>query len=337
MSCPALLALALFPLAAQGRGAGERVGTAAAPTDGPFEPYVETIPGTKVRFEMVPVTGGSFCMGSPAGEPGRADDEGPQVQVQVGPFWMGRHEVSWNEYDPFAFAHRKEAPPPSEPAGADAVTRPTPPYADESFGYGKGRQPALSMTHHAAMEYCRWLSERTGHLYRLPTEAEWEYACRAGTASPWGFGGDARVLGDYAWSEENADDRPRQVAGKKPNAWGLFDLHGNVAEWVVDAYDPGTYAEWAKVGGALDSPVRLPDERRYPHVVRGGSWDEPAPRLRCAARRASEAFWNRRDPQRPQSIWWLTDATHVGFRVVRPVTESEKLKGLRSRVTRQSP
>jgi len=106
---------------------------------------------------------------------------------------------------------------------------------------------------------------------------------------------------------------------------------------VVDAYDPGTYAAWAKAGGVVESPVRVPDERRYPHVVRGGSWDEAAQRLRCAARQGSEPAWNRRDPQRPQSIWWLTDATHVGFRVVRPVTESEKLKGLRSRVTRQSP
>lgn len=334
MSHPALVVLALLsaPSAAQ-----RAIAAAAAPTDEPFEPYVETIPGTKARFEMLPIPGASFLMGSPADEPGRSEDEGPQVQVHVGPFWMGRHEVSWNEYDPFAFAHRKEAPPPSGGAGADAVTRPTPPYADESFGYGKGPQPVMSVTHHAAMEYCRWLSERTGRLYRLPTEAEWEYACRAGTSSPWGLGGEGQGLDQHAWSRENAEERPRPVAGKKPNAWGLFDLAGNVAEWVVDAYDPGTYAQWAKAGGVVESPVRLPDERRYPHVVRGGSWDESAPRLRCAARRGSEPAWNRRDPQRPQSIWWLTDATHVGFRVVRPVAESEPLVGLRSKVTRQSP
>jgi formylglycine-generating enzyme required for sulfatase activity len=309
-----------------------QLGTPAAPA---FESYVESIPGTKVSFEMAALAGGSLLLGSPSGEAGRRDDEGPQARVSLGAFWIGRHEVSWNEFDLFAFGRRGERDA-SPPPGADAVTRPTPPYADESFGYGKGRQPALGMTHHAAMEYCRWLSERTGRNYRLPTEAEWEYACRSGSTSAYSFGDDASRLADHAYDRTNADDRPRPAGQKKPNAWGLFDMHGNLAEWTLDRYERDAYARW-RVTPGLRGPVLLPDEKRYPHVVRGGSWDDEAGALRCAARRASDPSWNRRDPQRPQSIWWLTDATHVGFRVVRALEEQQELVGLRSKVTRESP
>jgi formylglycine-generating enzyme required for sulfatase activity len=299
--------------------------------------YVETIPGTNVRFEMVPVPAGTFLMGSPPAEPGRQENEGPQVEVSLGAFWMGRFEVTWNEYDLFAVARRGDAPPPPPPAGSDAVTRPTPPYADESFGYGKGRQPVLSVPHHAAMEYTRWLSEKTGRGYRLPTEAEWEYACRAGGTGAYTFGGDPASLDKHAYSRANSDEHPHAVGRRQANAWGLFDLHGNVAEWVLDRYEAGAYASWARTGGAVTSPLVRPDATRYPNVVRGGSWDEPREGLRCAARAFSESAWNRRDPQRPQSIWWLTDATHVGFRVVRPLSPEDAWIGLRSTVTRQSP
>jgi formylglycine-generating enzyme required for sulfatase activity len=305
-----------------------------------MKPYVETVPGTEVRFEMAPIPGGSFVMGSPASEQGRAADEGPQHEVSIRPFWMGVTEVTWDEYDLFAFSLdlKKDRPAAGErpSVGVDAVTRPTPPYADESFGYGKGRQPVISITHHAAMEYCRWLSAKTGKTYRLPTEAEWEYACRAGSKSAYSFGGDAKGLADHAWYAANSDGQPHAVGQKRPNRWGLFDMHGNVAEWCVDQYGKDFYASFRRAGAAL-SPVLLPDERRYPHVVRGGSWDDDAPLLRSAARRASRREWSRRDPQRPQSIWWHTDAITVGFRVVRPLEEQEGLKGLRSKITRQSP
>jgi formylglycine-generating enzyme required for sulfatase activity len=330
--------LALLALgAARSQATATTTQPSATPQTPAFEAYVETIPDTKVRFEMVPIPAGTFLMGSPADEPGRGADEGPQVKVSIRAFWMGKFEVTWNEYDLFAVARRGDAPPPPVPAGADAITQPTPPYADESFGYGKGRQPVLSVFHHAAMEYCRWLSARTGKTYRLPTEAEWEYACRAGTTSPYSFGEGEAGLGAHAWSRANADDHPHRIGQKEPNPWGLFDMHGNLAEWVLDTYEPGTYAIWAQAGGVVESPVIVPDERRYPHVVRGGSWDDAPARLRSAARRASEPSWNRRDPQRPQSVWWLTDATHVGFRVVRAVEEQKELLGLRSKVTRQSP
>ena len=302
-----------------------------------FESYTETIPGTKVGFEMVAIPAGEVLLGSPTSEAGRGADEGPQVRASVAAFWIGRHEVTWNEYDLFAFERRGgDEAKPAPAAGVDAVTRPTPPYADESFGYAKGRQPALSMTHHAAMEYCRWLSLKTGHAYRLPTEAEWEYACRAGGGGRYGGFDDVGALGEHAWSRANSDDTPRPGGRKKANAFGLFDVNGNLAEWTLDRYEKDAYARWAKAKNVAD-PVTLPDERRYPQTVRGGSWDDPPEALRCAARRASEPAWNRRDPQRPQSIWWLTDATHVGFRVVRALEERKELVGLRSKVTRESP
>jgi len=301
----------------------------------PHTGYTETIPGTRVTFDMVAIQGGTFQMGSRAGEAGRSEDEGPTHEVRIAPFWMERTETAWDEYDAFAFAQAiaragGSAQPSAPPAGADAITRPTPPYADESFGFGKGRQPVISVQFHAAMEYCRWLSAKTGKTYRLPTEAEWEYAARAGSTAAFSYGAETGKLGDYAWFAGNSSGRPHPVGQKTANPWGLFDLHGNVAEWTLDHYDPRQYA---KVAPGTLGPVLLPSDRRYPYVVRGGSWDDPAARLRSAARRGSSEEWNRRDPQSPQSIWWHTDATFVGFRVVRAVEEQDNLKGLRSRIT----
>jgi formylglycine-generating enzyme required for sulfatase activity len=301
------------------------------------ERYFETIPGTNVKIEMVLIPAGTFRMGSPTSEAGRSEDEGPQHEVRIRAFWMSTTEITWDQYDVFAFSQdlKKDRPQttPATPTGVDAVTRPTPPYADESFGYGKGDQPAISMTHHAAMEFCRWLSAITGKIYRLPTEAEWEYACRAGSKSAYSFGDDAKNLDEYAWHRANSDDGPHRVGKKKPSVWGLYDMHGNVAEWCLDHYDKNFYAQFKSVA---ISPVLLPTENRYPHVARGGSWDDEAAKLRCGARRGSNPSWSRRDPQSPQSIWWHTDATEVGFRIVRPVEEQENLKGLRSKVTKQS-
>ena len=283
---------------------------------------------------MVPIPGGTFTIGSAAGESARSADEGPQQSVVIRPFWMEKTEVTWDEFDAFRLSQGVSRPGSQPtPADADAITRPTPPYADESFGFGKGRQPVISVQHHAAMEYARWLSAKTGHAYRLPTEAEWEYAARAGTTTAYSFGNDAGKLGQYAWYAGNSGGRPHPVGGKAPNPWGLFDMHGNVAEWCVDRYDASAYG---RLTAGTIGPVLLPTEARYPHAARGGSWDDDARRLRSAARRASSRDWNRRDPQSPQSIWWFTDATFVGFRVVRAVEEQENLKGLRSKITTES-
>jgi formylglycine-generating enzyme required for sulfatase activity len=311
----------------------------STPTQGApdsFKPgatYTEKIPETSVSFEMVAIPGGTLTMGSPASEPGRREDEGPQVQVELAPFWISKHEVTWDEFDEFAFAQGAKGlrTVDSGAGDTDALTRPSRPYGDESRGFGKGRQPAIAMTHHAAMEYCRWLSKVTGKAYRLATEAEWEYAARAGdtSAAPKG-------LGDQAWFADNADGRPQPVGGKEPNAWQLHDMLGNVAEWVLDQYEAERYKQLSVLPQPVERPVLLPDDRRYPHVVRGGSYLDGAEALRYAARVASSEDWSASDPQQPQSIWWHPDESFVGLRIVRAVEEQPELRGLRSKVTRDS-
>jgi formylglycine-generating enzyme required for sulfatase activity len=176
--------------------------------------------------------------------------------------------------------------------------------------------PAICMTQFAAKVYCRWLSAKTGRYYRLPTEAEWEYACRAGTKTAYSFGNDSSKLGDYAWTTDNSDDHYHRVGTKKPNPWGLYDMHGNVAEWCLDQYKVDFYASTA--GKVANNPL-CPPTKEYGRIVRGGSWDDEADKCRSATRRASDKDWKKQDPQIPQSIWYLTDATNVGFRVVRPL------------------
>jgi formylglycine-generating enzyme required for sulfatase activity len=300
--------------------------------------YTEKIPGTEVSFDMVAIPGGTYLMGSPASEPGRKPDEGPQHPVTVGPFWMGKYEVTWDEYDTYRKEEAVEAPEDNLKrlkADADAITGPTKPYADETFGHGRHNKPALCMTHHAVMEYCRWLSKKTGKTYRLATEAEWEWACRAGTSTAYSFGNDPKKLVDYAWFDDDSDDDTHEVGKKRPNPWGLYDMYGNVAEWCLDHYRADYYKTFPLDRATL-SPVLLPTEKRYSYVVRGGSWTDSAAKCRSAARLGSTQEWLKRDPQRPQSIWWMTDADFVGFRIVRPVHEQANLKGIRSKTTRES-
>ena len=294
--------------------------------------YTETIPGSPVTFDMVGLPGGTFRMGSPDDEAGRDADEGPQVDVTVAPFWIGTHEVTWDEFDQFAFVGNKgvraiDLPPDA----ADALTRPTLPYGDEARGFGKGRRPAIDVTWHGAIAYCRWLSEKTGKAYRLPTEAEWEYAARAGDS-----GAQPANLAAVAWHRENSDFKPQPVATKAPNAFGLYDMLGNVAEWTVERYDAGRYAALAASGQPVNRPVALAGAGRYPHVTRGGSFEDRPGQVRYANRFPSSEEWSLRDPQQPKSIWWHTDAWYVGLRVVRAVDEQPELKDVRSSITRDS-
>jgi formylglycine-generating enzyme required for sulfatase activity len=301
-----------------------------APKSTPPASYTETIPNSRVTFEMVAVPGGTFLMGSPASEAGRDADEGPQVEVTLKPFWIGKTEVTWDEFDQFAFVGNTGARTGDGGAGdaVDAVTKPSRAYGDEAKGYGKGTMPALAMTQHAAMEYCRWLSNVTGKAYRLPTEAEWEYAARAGDK-----GARPATLEEQAWHAGNAKETPHKVGTKAPNAFGLHDMMGNVAEWVFDLYAENRYAEW---GAKATQPVALPTDKRYPHPTRGGSFIEGADKLRYANRQSSHEDWSQRDPQVPQSIYWHTDADHVGFRVVRALEEQPNLKGFKSQVIKES-
>ncbi|MCC9642704.1 formylglycine-generating enzyme family protein [Rhodopirellula sp. JC740] len=288
---------------------------------GEMTDYREMIPKSGVEFEMVAIPGGEFSMGSPEDEPDRLEDEGPQRKVNLSPFWMGKCEVTWDEYEPFMMTEvRREKHggwrdfDPAVHDAVDGVSQPTPPYTEMSFGMGQSGYPAICMTQHAANKYCQWLSAQTGHFYRLPTEAEWEYACRAGTTSAYSFGEDA--MEEYAWFYDNSNDKYQKVGTKKPNPWGLHDMHGNVSEWTADAY--GESYPVPDDGGVLINPWTVP-ERLYPRVVRGGSWYDDPDRLRSAARLGSSEDWKQQDPQLPKSLWYHTDATWVGFRVVRPV------------------
>lgn len=295
---------------------------AEAKSEAEMKPYCERIPGTEVTFEMVPIRGGKFLMGSPPEEPKRKPDEGPQHEVEVEPFWMGRCEVTWDEYELWGLGYdaARELPAGAELGPhdrlADAVTRPTKPYSDMTFGMGRKGYPAICMSQLAAKMYCKWLSAKTGRYYRLPTEAEWEYACRAGTTTAYSFGDDPAQLGDYAWHYGNSGERYHEVGKKKPNPWGLHDMHGNVAEWTLDAYREKGYESFA--GKVSRNPVVVPEEL-HPRVARGGSWTDEPDALRSATRRASSRDWNMGDPQMPQSPWYLTNGTFVGFRVVRPL------------------
>lgn len=289
-------------------------------TEKEMKPYASTIPGTEVSFEMLPIPSGKFKMGSPSTEEGRQDDEGPQREVEIAPFWMGKCEVTWNEFELFMYpteekriraTHKIEA---SLNELTDGSTRPTQPYVEMSFGMGKDGFPAISMTQHAANKYCEWLSAKTGQFYRLPTEAEWEYAARAGTETPYFWGDDASKIEEYCWWANNSDGKYQKVGKKKPNPWGLHDILGNVIEWTLDQYDANGYASVGNVNPW--NKAKTP----YPHSARGGSWaDDTADKLRAAARRASDADWKIQDPQFPKSVWYHTDAQFLGFRIVRPL------------------
>lgn len=279
--------------------------------------YDQKIEGTNLSFKMQSIPGGTFRMGSEDGN----SDEMPVHDVKLDPFWMSTLEVTWDIFEPFLYKdYEISQSVGSVPAEVDAVTRPTKPYLDMTFGMGKENHPALAMTQYNAIQFCKWLYVRTGVFYRLPTEAEWEYAARAGQQSAYFFGDNPSKLSDFAWFKDNSDNRTHEVGGKKPNPWGLFDIYGNVAEWTYDQY-VDSYSAFA--GKESNNPVVIP-ETLYPHSVRGGSFVDEAKDLRSASRLASDPSWKQIDPQIPKSNWWMPDAPFIGIRLVRPAVTPSK-------------
>ena len=304
-----------------------------------FADFTETVPGTNAALRMVAVPGGTFTLGSPEGEAYRSEDEGPQRRVTLSAFFMGEVEVTWQQYWAFYNETMSEGRTPPAKVYAnnsrpdvDAVSGPTPPFGFPDQGWGMGERPAITMTHYAAETFCQWLSLKTGRTYRLPTEAEWEYAARGGTDTPYWFEGDprrfshrslrsrifkpdtvgitGRVIYDAARTEE-----PRAV---KANPFGLKNMLGNVMEYCADRYDPQAYA--ALADGAVDPRGPAAGEE---YVVRGGCFSDDAALVRCAARaHTHHDDWLRTDPQDPKSIWWYSDIRGVGFRVVCEVPET---------------
>lgn len=301
-----------------------------------FSGFTEYITGSRISFDMIAISGGVFSLGSPPDEPLRSADEGPWREVLVDSFFMARLEVSWDEY----LAFFKQTGSQGKTADAylnekaegevDAISGPTPPWGAPDQGWGKENMPAIMMTHHAAEVYCQWLSDITGKNYRLPTEAEWEYAARGGTRSPYYFEGnperftrtglrqklfgvDTAGIASHAIYAMNSRGKPARPGLTRPNPFGLVNMLGNVAEFCSDYYAPDAYAKLT--GDPVNNPGGLTSGTEY--VIRGGSYRDEADRVRCAARGQTRTKdWKKTDPQIPKSIWWYTDATHVGFRVV---------------------
>ena len=283
-----------------------------------FKAYIQKLPGAAVSFDMVAIPEGKFTMGSPENEKDRKADEGPLHEVKINAFWMGTQEIPWDIYELYVY---KDYDVTVKDAQVDAITRPTKPYLDMTFGMGKEGYPAVGMTQYNALQFCKWLYDRTGVFYRLPTEAEWEYACRAGSNTAYSFGNDVSKLDEHAWYAANSKEKTQPAGKKKPNAWGLYDMHGNAAEWTIDQYIVDFY-EQSKAKPA-DNPVAEP-VKLYPHTIRGGSFADAADLLRSASRTASDPDWKRIDPQIPKSNWWFPEAPFVGIRIVRPLTPPSK-------------
>lgn len=263
--------------------------------------YEQKIPDTNVSFKMISIPAGKFTIGSKSPID---NDETPTKEIELSAFWMEEHEVTFAEWDLY---FKDNTLPQSK--NIDGVTRATPQYIDLTWGMGRdANQPTNSMSQQAAVMYCKWLYSKTGFFFRLPTEAEWEYACKAGsTAAP-----DLKAIAEAGYSKANSGARFHAVKEKKPNAWGLYDMLGNLSEWTIDQYDPAYYQKIAP-----KDPTTVPGAK-YPRTTRGGSFMDDASQLRCTNRIPSDTKWNQRDPQIPKSRWWLTDGMFVGFRVVRP-------------------
>ena len=311
----------------------EFVPESVATDEASMQPYAQPLRDSPLALEMVPIPGGTFTLGSSDEERERfeeefdldpLDDETPQHEVKVAPFWMAKYETTWDLYDTYRTnldIQRRETTARTADGidiKADAVTRPTAAYTDMTFGMGHDGYPAICMTQLAAKTFCEWLTAKTGQYYRLPTEVEWEYACRAGTTTAFSWGDDLDAIDEYAWYYDNAEDQYQKIGLKKPNPWGLYDMHGNVAEWCLDGYKEDAYALFKDM--PAEAMKVIPPFDLYPRVVRGGSWYDDPDLLRSAARMASDATWKIQDPQLPQSMWYHTDALFVGFRVIRPLT-----------------
>ena len=324
--CSAICMCAICPL----RGETDTLEEDQPPTgaaETALQSYDAQIPGTEVFFEMIAVPGGQFMQGSE--RPVAAEDEQPVVKVEVPPFWIGKHEVTWAEYQEFMKLcsifeqfDDQDIRQVNEENKIDAISAPSKLY-DPSFTFQSGEepeQPAVSMSQFAAKQYTKWLSLVTGDFYRLPTESEWEYACRAGSTSAYCYGDDPAKLVEYAWTDDNADYETHAVGQKLPNAWGLYDMHGNAAEWVLDEYRPDWYATLQ--GGVFTTKETLCwPTKLFPRVLRGGSMFASADECRSASRRASDDEALRSyDPNTPKSPWWFAsdDALDIGFRIMRP-------------------
>lgn len=322
--------------------ASESVAQTKKLTDNNFAPYVDEIPESDESLEMVPVPGGSFYMWD--------TEKNRNHEVEVDSFWIGKFEITWNQYNLFTEESLEdirrqlylvmydvdiESDALSSPSltrevlellreaevPSDVISKPSPSYGDMTGGMGFDGYPAINMTQFAAHMFTRWLTIKTGEFYRLPTEAEWEYACRAGQNEDYSPPAE-NDLEQMAWYRGNSNRKYHQVDTKEPNALGIYNMLGNVSEWTLDQYHPNYIAQLE------DEPAVNPwfkPEELYPRAARGGSWTEPAEAANCLYRKGSQPSWKMNDPQLPKSLWWHTNAPFVGFRVVKPIKQPESV------------
>lgn len=225
------------------------------------------IPGHLAAFQMVKLPEGRITIGG--------------KEVAIEPVWMATTETTWDVFDIYAF--RLDLTQEQQATEVEAKVRPSKPYGAPDRGFGHSGFAALGMTDNSAQRFCEWLSKKTGKKFRLPTEAEWEYAARAGAVNE-------PPLADVAWFWDNADDTTHPVSKKKPNAWGLFDMLGNTWEWTI---------------GNDGKPV-----------VCGGSYAEKSNNVKFSARKHYDPKWQEADAHVPKSKWWLSDGPFIGMRVV---------------------
>jgi len=227
--------------------------------------------GHGVTMELVRIPAGQFMMGSRESEEGHTPHESPQHLVKIArPFYIGKYEVTGAQWQ--------------------AIMGENPSW------YPGDELPVNKVSWLECQDFCMFMSRQVGRKVRLPTEAEWEYACRAGTDTRFSFGSSREALGDYGWYEENSPRKPNPVGQKKPNPWGLYDMHGNVWEWCEDAFN-SSYA-----GASADGSARIAgDNPRNALVLRGGSWFSTWDQLRCAYR------WRRPNGMR---------SGYIGLRIV---------------------
>jgi len=200
--------------------------------------------GNKVTMKLVLIPAGKFTMGSPETETGRDSDEGPQHEVTISkPFYMGVYEVTQEQYE--------------QVTGKNPST------------FKGAKNPVESVSWEEAVEFCKKLSAKTGKTVSLPTEAQWEYACRAGSKTRFGYGNSDADLGDYAWCTTNSYSKTHPVGEKKANAWGLYDMHGNVWEWCSDWYQD-SYRNLPTSDSTGPSTGEL-------RIMRGDGWINPHP------------------------------------------------------------
>lgn len=248
--------------------------SAHLPTPQAREGYTETLPNSVVKIPMVPIPGGTVTVAG--------------AKVEVKPFYMAKTETTWEAFDAFIASGPPSPNYDQTEFGPDAIARPSRSYILPDLGWGHNGFPVINVTFTTVEMYCRWLSTTTKKKYRLPTEAEWELACRAGQTGEWKI--EKEQLDKSAWYADNSDGYTNPVGEKEPNKWGLHDMLGNVGEWATDMEGKP--------------------------VLCGGTFRDPASEIGPGTRRRWSLKWQETDPQFPKSRWWLADAPFAGFRVV---------------------